>query len=79
MPEIFRFYGFSFFFFSREHTPIHVHVEGNNGYAKFTLCNGKFELTETKGIKTKDLIKIKKVIEENSDIIILHWNNYFSK
>lgn len=24
-------------------------------------------------------IKIKKVIEENSDIIILHWNNYFSK
>lgn len=79
MPEIFRFYGFSFFFFSREHTPIHVHVEGNNGYAKFTLFNGKFELTETKGIKTKDLIKIKNVIEENSDIIILHWNNYFSK
>ncbi len=79
MPEIFRFYGFSFFFFSREHTPIHVHVEGNNGYAKFTLFNDKFELTETKGIKSNDLVKIKKVIEDNSDIIILHWNNYFSR
>ena len=33
MPEIFRFYGFSFFFYSREHKPIHVHVEGN--YKKF--------------------------------------------
>ena len=30
MPEIFRFYGYSFFFYSREHEPIHVHVEGNH-------------------------------------------------
>lgn len=28
MPEIFRFFGFSFFFYSREHDPLHVHVEG---------------------------------------------------
>ena len=33
MPEIFRFYGFSFSFYSREHEPIHVYVEGN--YKKF--------------------------------------------
>ena len=35
MPEIFRFFGFSFFFYSREHEPIHVHVEGNGGYAVY--------------------------------------------
>ena len=35
MPEVFRFYGFSFFFYSREHEPIHVHVEGNGGMTKF--------------------------------------------
>ncbi|VTY10646.1 Uncharacterised protein [Prevotella melaninogenica] len=35
MPEIFRFYGFSFFFYSREHEPIHVHVEGAEGFAKY--------------------------------------------
>lgn len=28
MPEIFRFFGFSFFFYSREHEPLHIHVEG---------------------------------------------------
>lgn len=31
MPELFRFYGFLFFFYSREHEPIHVHVEGAGG------------------------------------------------
>ena len=31
MPEVFRFYGFSFFFYSREHEPLHIHVEGNEG------------------------------------------------
>ena len=33
MPEVFRFYGFSFFFFSREHEALHIHVEGNGGMA----------------------------------------------
>ncbi|MBE6256077.1 MAG: DUF4160 domain-containing protein [Prevotella sp.] len=26
MPEVFRFFGFSFFFYSREHEPLHIHV-----------------------------------------------------
>ena len=33
MPEVFRFFGFSFFFYSKEHEPVHVHVEGNGGMA----------------------------------------------
>lgn len=35
MPEIFNLFGYSFFFWSREHEPIHVHVEGSDGYATF--------------------------------------------
>ena len=27
MPEIFKFGGYSYFYYSREHEPIHVHVE----------------------------------------------------
>ena len=46
MPEIFRFYGFSFFFYSREHEPVHVHVEGNDGYAVYYLDDGSFVLRE---------------------------------
>lgn len=35
MPELFRFFGFLFYFYSREHEPIHVHVEGAGGLAIF--------------------------------------------
>ena len=39
MPEVFRFYGFSFFFYSKEHEPLHIHVEGKDGCAKFDLVD----------------------------------------
>ncbi|MBQ0080884.1 MAG: DUF4160 domain-containing protein, partial [Alistipes sp.] len=61
MPEIFRFYGFSFFFYSREHEPIHVHVEGNDGYAVYDLDNGSFVLREKQNIKSNDQKKIEAV------------------
>lgn len=37
MPEVFRLFGFTYFFFSREHKPIHVHIEGAEGYAVYEL------------------------------------------
>lgn len=78
MPEIFRFYGFSFFFYSKEHEPMHVHVEGNGGCAKFDLMDDNFVLVERVNIKTNDMKRIKEVIEENKDIIINRWNEYFN-
>ena len=77
MPELFRFYGYSFFFYSREHEPIHVHVEGNDGYVKYELAGEEFVLKETQGIKAKDMKKIELTIEENKDIIISRWKEYF--
>jgi hypothetical protein len=44
MPEVFRLFGFSFFFYSKEHEPIHIHVEGNGGMAKFDWDDTKFVL-----------------------------------
>ena len=79
MPEIFRFFGFSFLFYSREHEPIHVHVEGNDGYAIFDLKDDQFVLREKHNIKAGDMRKIKFVIDENADIIIKRWNEYFNK
>ena len=69
MPEVFRFFGFSFFFYSKEHEPVHVHVEGNGGMAKF-VWNGS-ELAN-------DLKKIKAVIDENADLIIKRWEEHFN-
>ena len=79
MPEIFRIFGFSFFFYSREHEPIHVHVEGNDGYAVFDLVGDDFVLREERGIKANDLKKIQGVIDENKDIIINRWKEYCDK
>lgn len=79
MPEIFRFFGFSFFFYSKEHEPIHVHVEGNNGMAKFDWDGTSFILVESHKIKAGDMKKIKSVIDENADIIIQRWEEHFNK
>ncbi len=59
MPEIFRFFGFSFFFYSKEHEPIHIHVEGNDGMAKFDWDGEQFILVEKHNIKAGDMKKSK--------------------
>ncbi len=79
MPEIFRFFGFSFFFYSKEHEPIHVHIEGSDGYAVYELIDGKFSLREKNGIKAGDQRKIEEVIADNTDIIIKRWKEHFGK
>ena len=77
MPEIFRFWGFSFYFYSKEHEPLHIHVEGNGGMAKFVWNGTEFELFEMLGIKATDFKKIKRVIDDNADIITKRWKDYF--
>ena len=79
MPEIFRFFGFSFFFYSREHEPIHVHIEGNGGYAVYDWDGDSFVLRERQNIKANDQKKIEAVIGENKDIIIKRWKEHFEK
>ena len=51
MPEVFRFFGYSFFFYSREHEPIHIHIEGNDGYAVYDLEEDSFIEREQYRIK----------------------------
>ena len=75
MPELFRFFGIRFFFFSNEHLPIHVHIKNADGDAKFSIK--PIQLIENNGIKNKDLIIAEGIIEENEDIIVHHWNDYF--
>lgn len=77
MPEIFRQYGFVFFFFSREHDPIHVNVKGNGGFAKFALMDDTFVLVKSEGIKKTDLKNIEEAIEINKALIIRKWHDKF--
>ena len=68
----------SFTFYSKEHEPIHIHVEGNGGMAKFDWDGTKFVLREKINIKANDMKKIQAAIDENADLIIKHWNNHFN-
>ena len=78
MPELFRRYGFIFFFYSLEHEPLHVHVQGNDGSAKFNWDGSKFVIEYSHGIKANDLKRIEQTIEENADIIVKRWNELFA-
>ncbi len=79
MPEVFRLYGFSFFFYSREHEPIHIHIEGKDGYAVYDLADDAFALRELHSIKANDRKKIENTISENREMIIRKWKEHFEK
>ena len=64
-------------FFSHEHEPMHVHVIGNDGEAKFSWDGNQFVLERARNLKTNDLKKIKRAIASNSDIIVKRWKELF--
>lgn len=84
MPEVLRFYGFSFFFYSNEHEPVHIHVR--KGMPKGRFIDAKFDWSEEEqkfvpvynhGVKASDMKHIQSVIDENSEIIRTTWQRYF--
>ena len=81
MPEVLRLFGYSFMFYSNEHEPIHIHVVGKGGNAKFTLSDesNKFIMTENFKIKKGDMNKIQTVINENADLFNTAWKSFFSE
>lgn len=77
MPEIFRMFGLRFYFWSREHEPIHVHVESGDGEAKFDILPEGIVLKENYGMKLKDVKLAESILEENKELAILKWKEYF--
>lgn len=76
MPEIFKFFGIRFFYFINDYLPIHVHIKNADGTAKFNV--NPVKLLDNKGIKKKDLLLAESIIEENKELIINHWNDFYS-
>ncbi len=77
MPTLFILLGFRFFFWSNDHEPIHIHISKGDAEAKYNVCG--VELVENFGFKKSELRLIESIIEENKDIIIDRWNDYFKK
>lgn len=77
MPTIFVFFGFRFLFYSDDHEPIHVHVIKDNHEAKYNVM--PIEQIYNRGFKKRELALIESVIEENVEVIVNRWNDYFGK
>jgi hypothetical protein len=79
MPVIFRYKGIRFFFFSNEgepREPMHVHVKGAEGDAKFWI-HPSVKLVESDGFDARTLRELARVIEDNKELIERTWNEHF--
>ena len=72
MPTLLILFGLRFYFYLREHTPIHIHVESGDGEAKFEIEN-EVKLIYNRGLKIKDLRLAESIIEENRENFIDQW------
>lgn len=77
MPTLFILFGYRFFFWSNEHEPIHVHVNKGESEAKYNVET--LELVENYGFKKNELKMIESILEENKEVIISHWKDYFKR
>ena len=82
MPTVFIFFGLRFMFYSNDHEPVHVHVvKGKKKVKEYAIYQvvPNIVLLENKGLKPNELKMAEMVIEENKEIIIANWNNFFGK
>lgn len=54
-----------------------MHVKNADGKAKFEILPEEIILVENKGLKPKDIKCAEMVLEENKELAISKWNEYF--
>ena len=75
-PTVLRTRGFRFYFFSREETRAHVHVQHADGEAKFWI-DPAVELAANFSLKPKQVAEAQILIEEHLDEIRNAWAKHF--
>jgi len=76
MPKVLKLLGMSFYYWSREHEPIHVHVQKGDAEARFDL-EPEIVLTANMGFKPHELAIADEVIRDNRDFMVEHWKLFF--
>lgn len=67
-------FGFRFMF----HEPIHIHVIKGSISAKFNV-HPEVSLIENNGLKPAELKLVEAVVEENKELIVNFWREYFQQ
>jgi len=76
MPTVLRIGSYRFFFYAgdRDELP-HVHIERNDNTAKFWL--DPVRLRGSRGFNSKELNRIRKLVEEHQEHLRRSWDEYF--
>jgi len=78
MPTVLRSGPFRFFFYAGDQDePPHIHVERDEGEAKFWLDPVRLE--HSHGIRVKDINRIRELIEERQDELLEAWDEFFDR
>jgi hypothetical protein len=75
-PTVLRIGGFRLYFFSREESRAHVHVQHADGEAKFWL-DPTVELAVNHGLKADRLQHARQIVEEHANDIRRAWARHF--
>lgn len=75
-PTVFRDGPFRFYFFSREESRMHIHVDSPAGEAKYWL-EPTIELARNHEFSEQELGRIRGLIKEHRDVIRAAWNDHF--
>jgi hypothetical protein len=77
MPTVFRSGPYRFFFYAGDRNePPHVHVERDKNNTKFWL--DPLRLERSGGFRSKEINRIRRLIEENQQALLESWHEYFN-
>lgn len=78
MPTVLRIGPYRFFFYSGDRDePLHIHVQRDDGIAKFWL--NPVRLQNSNGFKSSELKEIQDLVEENREKLLEAWNEFFGQ
>lgn len=77
MPTLLRFGPYRFFCYAGDRDePPHIHVERDNGEAKFWLS--PIRLQSNKGFASVEVNRIQKLVEQNQQQLLEAWHGFFN-
>ena len=78
MPTLLILFGLRFYFYTRDHEPIHIHVKSSDGEAKFEI-EEDLRLVYNNELKLKDVKLAESILEENKENFIKEWKRVFGE
>lgn len=77
MPTILTLFGLRFYFYSKEHQPVYIHIEKDGNDAKIEVATRK--VVYNHGIKANDMRRALEIVEMYEAEIYEKWYIYFNE